>query len=350
VDSSLVTAMAVRNSRNVKTFSIGFPGYGKLDETPHARLIASHFGTEHIELKADPITADLIPRLARYYDEPIIDSSMIPTWLVSNLVRQHCKVALGGDGGDELFGGYNGYSRLLWIYSRIKNIPRPLRHLISGAAENILPVGFKGRNYLEGLNIDLENSLPLLASYFDRKTRSELLKAFKKHKNVAEEIRRSSVPLNGDLLQRATRMDFKEYLAEDILVKVDRASMMNSLELRAPLLDHRIIDFAFGKVPSRLKANEREKKILLKRLAAKLLPPAFDQKRKQGFSIPLADWLRKGPYRELFWGILTDRNCIFDNKTIHRLLQGQDKGYNNGERLFGLLMFELWRQEYKIII
>jgi asparagine synthase (glutamine-hydrolysing) len=350
VDSSLITAMAVRNSSKVKTFSIGFPGHGKLDETPHARLIADYFSTDHTELLAEPLSADLIPRLAIYFDEPIIDSSMIPTWLVSNLVRQHCKVALGGDGGDELFGGYNGYSRLLWMNPKINMIPRPLLYLISGAAEHLLPVGLKGRNYLQGLNMDLDKSLPLLASYFDRKTRSSLLKAFQKHKNVAEEIRRSSIPLNSDLLQRATRMDFQEYLAEDILVKVDRASMMNSLEIRAPLLDHRIIEFAFGKVPSRLKANEREKKILLKRLAAKLLPPAFDQKRKQGFSIPLAEWLKKGPYRELFWDILTDRNCIFDKKTINKLLLGQDKGYSNGERLFGLLMFELWRREYKINI
>jgi asparagine synthase (glutamine-hydrolysing) len=350
VDSSLITAMAVRNSTKVKTFSIGFPGHGKLDETPHARLIADYFSTDHTELLAEPLSADLIPRLAIYFDEPIIDSSLIPTWLVSNLVRQHCKVALGGDGGDELFGGYNGYSRLLWMYSRLKYIPLPFRQLISGAAEHILPVGLKGRNYLQGFNMDLDNSLPLLASYFDRKTRSELLKAFKKHKNVAEEIRRSSIPLNGDLLQRATRMDFQEYLAEDILVKVDRASMMNSLEIRAPLLDHRIIEFAFGKVPSRLKATEHEKKILLKRLTSKLLPPAFDQKRKQGFSIPLADWLKKGSYRDLFWDILTDRNCIFDKKTINKLLRGQDKGHSNGERLFGLLMFELWRREYHIIM
>jgi asparagine synthase (glutamine-hydrolysing) len=127
VDSSLVTAMAVRARSTVKTFTIRFPNAGRLDETEHARLIARHFGTEHVELDAEPSTVDLLPLLARQFDEPIIDSSMIPTFLVSRLVRRHCTVALGGDGGDELFGGYSHYDRLLWLERRFGRAPRPLR-------------------------------------------------------------------------------------------------------------------------------------------------------------------------------------------------------------------------------
>jgi asparagine synthase (glutamine-hydrolysing) len=348
VDSSLVTAMAVRRSRQVRTFSIGFPGHGKLDETPHARLIARHFGTDHTELVAEPTTADLLPILARQFDEPMVDSSMFPTWLVSHLVRQHCTVALGGDGGDELFGGYGHYSRLLWMRRRLARIPRLLRHGIAQAAERFLPVGLKGRNYLQALDMDLNRSLPLIASYFDRTTRYKLMRGYVGHPLVAEAIRNARIPAQRDLLQRATRMDFHDYLAEDILVKVDRASMLNCLEVRAPLLDFRLIEFAFGKVPSQLKATAVETKILLKRLAGRVLPLEFDRRRKQGFSIPMAEWLRAGPFRTLFHDTLSSSDCLFDTSTVRNLIVGQDRGRSNGERLFALVLFELWRKEYRI--
>lgn len=346
VDSSLVTAMAVRCSSNVRTFTIGFPGHDDLDETSHARLIASHFGTQHTQLTAEPTTADLIPRLARQFDEPIVDSSMIPTWLVSSLVRQHCAVALGGDGGDELFAGYAHYSRLLWMNERLSRIPRSVQRLTASAAERLLPAGWKGRNWLQALDEDLSRGVPLIASYFDSGSRKKLLPFHDAPIESAEMIRKDRIPDHRDLLQRATRLDFTDYLAEDILVKVDRASMLTSLEVRAPLLDYRLIEFAFGKVPSHLKATPREKKILLKRLAARVLPPEFDHERKQGFSIPLAQWLQSGPFQELFRDILFSQDCMFDRRMVRHLWRGQNRGRNNGERLFALLQFELWRQEY----
>lgn len=348
VDSSLITAMAVRASSKVQTFTIGFPGFAKLDETEHARLIARHFGTQHTELMAEDATADLLQRLARQYDEPIIDSSMIPTLLVSQLVRQHCTVALGGDGGDELFGGYGHYSRLQWMQQKLGVIPRPLRNGAAIAAEKLLPVGVKGRNWLQGLGGDLANDLPLIASYFDATTRGRLMAKQQGWALIAELVRKERVPTSSDLVQRATRMDFANYLAEDILVKVDRASMLSSLELRAPFLDFRLIDFAFGKVPSRLKAKPHDKKILLKRLTTRLLPPEFDRQRKQGFSIPLGAWLKAGPFRTLFNEVLRDPQCCFDPRTVDGLLRGQDRGYSNGERLFALVLFELWRREYAV--
>jgi asparagine synthase (glutamine-hydrolysing) len=351
VDSSLVTAMAVRARPNVKTFTIRFPGYGKYDETEHARLIARHFGTEHMELEAEATTMDLLPMLARQFDEPMIDSSMIPTYLVSRLIRKHCTVALGGDGGDELFGGYRHYSRLLWLHGRFGPAPHRLRRALSKAAELSLPLGFKGRNWLQALATDFRHGMPLIASYYDIDSRRRLLgKAFP-GLGAAEQIHESRTPKSADFLQRATRMDFENYLAEDILVKVDRASMLNSLEVRAPMLDFRLIDFAFGKVPSSLKATAGSSKVLLKKLASRLLPPAFDQRRKQGFAIPLALWLESGPWLEYFRNVLLDQSqTLFDYRFVQELIRGQKKGRDNGERLFGLVMFELWRREYQVAL
>jgi asparagine synthase (glutamine-hydrolysing) len=350
VDSSLVTAMAVRASSQVQTFTIGFPGHVEQDETEHARLISRHFGTRHAELMAEPATADLLPRLAHQFDEPMVDSSMIPTFLVSQLVRQQCTVALGGDGGDELFGGYGHHSRLLWLQRRLGLVPLPLRGAIGLGAEKLLPVGVRGRNWLQALSVDLNNDLPLIASCFDATTRRKLMMQHGTWATGAEAVVKKRVPLNPDLLQRATRMDFSNYLAEDILVKVDRASMLNSLELRAPLLDYRLIEFAYGRVPSYLKATAYEKKILLKRLTTRVLPPDFDRQRKQGFSIPLAEWLKAGPFRALFHAVLLDKSCLFDRGTVLALLKGQDQGRSNGERLFSLVLFELWRKDYEITL
>lgn len=345
VDSSLITAMAVRRARDVHTFTISFPGHGAKDEAPHARLIADHFGTRHTELVAESTSADLLPRLAAQYDEPIVDSSMIPTFLVSRLVRQHCTVALGGDGGDELFGGYDHHSRLLRMRNGMGALPLALRRGAARSARALLPVGFKGRNWLQGLGADLKSELPQIAVYFDAPTRRRLLPGRSGHR-LAESVHAERTPQEKGLLERATRMDFADYLAEDILVKVDRASMLNSLEVRAPLLDFRIVEFAFGKLSPTLKATATERKILPKRLAARLMPPAFDLRRKQGFSIPLRTWLEGGPFRDLFWALLTDARCSFDRGTVMNLLHGLDRGRSNDERLFALVLFELWRREY----
>jgi asparagine synthase (glutamine-hydrolysing) len=348
VDSSLVTAMAVRSSARIRTFSVGFPGSASHDESHHARFVAAHLGTEHHELQADAVTADLLPKLARQFDEPVVDSSMLPTWLVTNLVRKHCTVALGGDGGDELFGGYRHYSRLLLMHRRFGVLPRHARRGLAAMASMLLPVGAPGRNYAAQLGFDFGTGLPILASYFDVEGRDRLFTGRGLQRWSAEDVFRSRVPHERDLLQRATRMDFTDYLPEDILVKVDRTSMLNSLELRAPLLARSVIEFAFGRVPSRLKVGAEGRKIMLQRLARKVLPPGFDTARKQGFSIPIKDWLRAGPFRELFWSTLLDPGCAFDRREVTKLLAAQDRGLVNGERLFALVLFELWRRTYGV--
>ncbi len=347
VDSSLVTAMAARVRPAVKTFTVAFAGHAAYDESAHARLIARHFGTDHVELQANDATVELLPVLARQFDEPLIDSSMIPTYLVSRLVREHCTVVLGGDGGDELFGGYFHHSRLLWMHQQLRFLPGSVRQAVAASA-GVLPIGFKGKNWLQALGADARSGLPHIATYFDARARRRLLGG-SHDARVADAIRMSRIPADANLLERVTRMDFENFLPEDILVKVDRASMLNSLEVRAPLLDRRIIEFAFGTVPAPLKATPSARKILLKGLAAKILPPEFDRQRKQGFSIPLASWLSSGPWHSYFRDVLlSSSQTLFSHQVINGLLAGQAKGRANGERLFGLMMFELWRREYRL--
>jgi asparagine synthase (glutamine-hydrolysing) len=348
VDSSLITALAARSNSNLKTFTVRFNGYDKFDETNHSRLIANYFGTMHIELDAQLDSINLLPILAKQFDEPIIDSSMIPTFLVTHLIKQHCTVALGGDGGDELFGGYSHYNRLLSLQAKAKNYPYFFRKLTADYSDKYLPVGYKGRNWLKALDTDFKYGLPLIANYFDYTSRSKLLNS-QSALGSAEKSWKDRINKNKDLLQRSTRTDFENYMVEDILVKVDRSSMLNSVEVRSPMLDYRVIEFAYSKVPSYLKTLPGERKILLKKLAHKILPPEFDKKRKQGFSIPLSVWLKNKTWENYFREILFDRDqIIFNQKYIQHLFDGLNKGYNNGERLFGLVMFELWRKEYNI--
>jgi len=349
LDSSLITAMAARGGKSVKTFTIRFPGFGGYDESEHARLIAHHFGTVHVELDASTATVDLLPILARQFDEPIADSSVFPTFLVSRLARQHCKVALGGEGGDELFGGYLHYGRQLRMQRNLQGLPRALRQYVAKAAETVLPAGFKGRNWLQQMGVDLASGLPWIGSHFDRSLRRKLMAQVGAWPLAAEAIRSQLISGEVDLLQRSTRYDFKSYLAEDILVKVDRASMLNSLEVRAPMLDYRLVEFAFGRIPSSLKVTASDRKVALKKLAARVLPPEFNRHRKQGFSIPLASWLRTPAWSRFFREVLLESSSgLICKKMIASLLEGQAKGRSNSERLFALVMLELWQREYAV--
>lgn len=350
VDSSLVTAMAVRGQSQLKTYTVGLPGYEQYDETQHARLIARHFDTDHTELQVERVDPELLPRLARQYDEPLVDSSMIPTFLVSQLVRQHCTVALGGDGGDELFGGYHSHNRMALLQQRLRLVPQVVRRPLGRFAETLLPIGITGRQFLIMLGVDIRRGVPLFSPQFDQTARKRLLSNQPHWSFSAERIRQARIPSTPDAVQRITRMDFANYMAEDILVKVDRASMLNSLELRSPLLDYRIIEFAFRRVPSRLKATTSQRKLLLKKLAKRLLPPAFDQRRKQGFGIPLGHWLKGGAWRNMFQEVLLDDQCVFSRSAVEGLFRGIDIGRPVKEQLFGLALFELWRREYRINI
>lgn len=352
IDSSLVTAMAARtSSKPVKTFTISFPGYGAYDESPHAQLVADHFGTEHTQLVAEPTSVELLPELARQYDEPMADSSMVPTYLVSRLIRKHAKVALGGDGGDELFGGYGHYS---WIQKLDRTrwfMPGLVRRAAGTAATRYLPVGLRGRNYLIGFASDRRYSLAHVNLYFDHWTRRSLLAPVIHNGYCSgrpEEYRVGLCKPEYSILRQATEADFRTTMVDAYLVKVDRASMLNSLEVRAPWLDYRLIEFAFGRVPDNLRATESERKILPRCLAQRLLPAGLDLNRKQGFSMPLASWF-SGEWGRYVESVLRDADPrLFDPKVIGNLIAGQRRGYANTARLFALTIFELWRKEYRV--
>jgi asparagine synthase (glutamine-hydrolysing) len=350
VDSSLVTAMAARiSSTPVRTFNISFPGHGTFDESPFARMVASYFGTRHMELAAEPASVDLLPALARQYDEPLADSSMIPTYLVSRLIRREATVALGGDGGDELFGGYHHYE---WVRRQAllrATIPLFVRGAVSSAAKH-LPVGVRGRNYLIGAARNVDWSIAHVNVFFDSATRRRLLRP-EFPADDSPETEKAALAWGASAVQRAMAIDFQTYLVEDILVKVDRASMLTSLEVRAPLLDPRIIDFAFGRVPDRYRSWRGQRKVLLRKLARKILPPDLDITRKQGFSIPLHKWFR-GEWGNYMREVLTQTDPgIFEPSFIRELLEAEERGLvSNSHRIFSLTMFLLWCREYKVAL
>jgi len=353
IDSTLVTALAARvSSEPVRTFTVSFPKHQAFDEAPHARLVARHFGTDHIELEADSTSAvALLPRLARQFDEPIADSSMLPMYLVSQLIRQHATVALGGDGGDELFGGYSHYTRLQQAERLRPLVPGPVRSIFGAAAASWLPAGFKGRHYVMGFVGDARRSIASVNVIFDTTSRSRLLRpAMRSLRSPlgAPEAYKVGLCGAGSALRQATAVDFQTYLVDDILVKVDRASMLASLEVRAPWLDHRIIEFAFARVPDRLRATAKGGKVLCRLLAGRLLPAEFDVVRKQGFSIPFDSWF-KDSWGDYISEVLSEAEAnLFDKAAIQALLAGQRRGFANANRLFALTMFELWRREYRI--
>ena len=346
LDSSLVTAFAARHSAKLKTFSVVFPNHPNLNESHHARSVAQYYGTEHTMIEARSQSASLIEKLAHQFDEPVADSSMVPTFLVAEAVRKHCTVALGGDGGDELFGGYKNYSKALQIEKIKSKMPTFLRKSISIGASMFLPVGMRGRTWLQHLD---SSKVTVLAPHFENEFRLKLLSnQFSPLASKAEQYRRFPIDSSGDLLQQLTRADFYGFMTEDILVKVDRASMLNSLEVRSPLLDHQIIEFAFKRIPSAQKVTANGRKIFLKQFAASILPPEFDMVRKQGFTMPISEWLKQGEYCDLFKEVLFSRECIFDRHVIEKMFAGLNYGQAHGERLFALGLFEIWRRTYDV--
>jgi asparagine synthase (glutamine-hydrolysing) len=349
VDSSLVTAMAARVAGRVKTYTISFRGHGQYDEAAYARVVADHFGTDHTVLDAEPATVDLVPTLVRQFDEPLADSSMVPTYLVARMIRREAAVALGGDGADELFGGYPHHS---WIQSqaRVRTlIPAPVGRMLRPAATALLPIGMRGRNFLVGLTGDREFGVSQFNQFFDPATRRQLLEPLGvRSESDAPETYKAGLGAGATALQQVTAADFRSYLVDDILVKVDRAAMLSSLEVRAPWLDPALIELAFAHVPDRLRATARERKILPRRLAAKLLPRTLDLTRKQGFSLPLNAWF-SGHWGTFFRETLAgDEPSMFNRDIVDRLFAGQHNGRSNMHRLFGLTVFELWRREYGI--
>jgi asparagine synthase (glutamine-hydrolysing) len=347
--SSVVAFMARRSERPVKTFSIGFQEQG-FDETSAARTVAEQFGTEHTELILKPDVEALIQDIIWYLDEPFGDSSAIPTYMVSKLAAEQVKVVLSGDGGDELFAGYDRYA-VEQRERRYEYAPAPLRQIL-GLIGASMPEGAKGRNFLK--HIALSGS----HRYLDATT---LFKADQKRRlfqpGVASLVGRQDPwreghaflkHLDGDWLSTLQHWDIEHYLPLDILTKVDRMSMAHSLEARVPLLDHKLVEFA-ATIPPEFRLRKGETKSIFKRAMRGILPDEIIDRPKQGFAVPLGSWFRGrlgGFARELLLPTGGARQEIFDRDYIAQLLDMHERGRDLNLQLWTLMSFELWCRRF----
>ena len=365
-DSSLVTAlMQVQSECSVKSFFIGFHEDG-YDEAKHAKAVANHLGTDHTELYVTPEEAmAVIPKLASIYDEPFSDSSQIPTYLVSRLARQHVTVSLSGDGGDELFYGYRRYSDAERIWTRLRSLPYPIRCLTKQIANHALGKVFEvAMNMLpRGLRIKhLADRLPkfseLLESSSDTAFYREMVSLFKAPGTLVLGATEPSTLLNrSDLLpalpglsEKMMYLDQMTYLPNDILTKVDRASMAVSLEARVPFLDHRVVEFAW-RVPTAFKYCNGQGKWLLRQVLYRYVPQELMDRPKQGFGVPIEHWLR-GPLHDWAENLLNENrlreDAFFDPAPIRKMWEEHATGKRRWHYyLWNVLMFQEWLQTQK---
>jgi asparagine synthase (glutamine-hydrolysing) len=360
IDSSVVVAMmAAANRGSVRTFSIGFPDFG-YDESVPAREVARHLGTKHDELIVTAREAlETIPSLAEMYDEPFADASQIPTYLLSKLSRGFVTVALSGDGGDEVFAGYNRYGLAQGLLHKLAQLPAGLRQVI-GAAMNAPPTGLvdqlariipaayrpvqtgdKLKKFADILSLDENGMYMRLVSQYPDPSRLTTVK-----REQTPRIAFGSVA--GSFLDRMRLFDTLTYLPDDVLQKVDRASMAVSLEVRPPILDHRVVEFAWS-LPTEYLLRDGEKKWLLRRVLDRYVPRELVDRPKMGFGVPIASWLR-GPLRGWCEDLLHAADFgggILDPHAVRELwLDHQERGRNWGYALWAIFMFEAWRRRW----
>ena len=360
VDSSTVVAlMQAQSARPVRTFSIGFNADG-YDEAKHAAAVARHIGTDHTEFYLEPHHArDAIPRLPEMFDEPFGDSSQIPTFLVSQLTRKHVTVALSGDGGDELFAGYNRYIVADHLWRRLAGLPLSLRgafaraiHLASPQAWDRMLARLPGRLAPPQAGDKLyklariaaarpAELYPLLVSLWDN-SEGLVVGGGQLPDLVADS---SSETIAPDLAERMQYLDQKTYLPDDILTKVDRASMAVGLEARVPLLDHRVVEFAW-RLPRDMKLRGRSTKWLLRQVLYRYVPAKLIERPKMGFGAPIDSWLR-GPLRDWAETLLGEqrlnREGYLNAAPIRRRLAEHMSGARNWQHsLWAALMFQSW--------
>ena len=360
VDSSTIAALAVRaSSEAVKTFSISF-AEASFDESAYARGVAKFLGTDHHEERLSAnLAANLVSEIGSWMDEPFSDPSLVPTYLLSRFTRKHVTVALGGDGGDELFAGYPMYVGHRWaeIYKYVPGVVR--RGLIEPVVRGLpvktknLSFDYKALRFITGARYDTVARHHIWFGSFTPDQQQQLLtpdalaatnsEIYAEAREIAEECN------NDDLVTRMQSVDTRLYLAEDILTKVDRASMAVSLEVRAPFLDPRVAEFA-ASLPSNYKLRRMKTKYILKKAVRDLLPGFVTRRGKKGFGVPVAEWLKfnlRPLARDLLSPERVRRAGVFNADYVARLQDEHERGVANHRKLlWTLLMFELWHESF----
>ena len=350
IDSSIIVALMTEVSDNpVKTFSIGFEEK-EYSELSDARLVADKFDTDHHEKIVNPDSIELLPDLVWHFCEPFGDSSAVPTYYVSKIAREKITVALSGDGGDELFAGYLRYADRNQ-YTSFKQIPRTIRERIIGPIANMLPIGSKGKFMLKEIG------------QLNQRERDEIVDIYPpiKENLFSAEFSQSLQDVapawssfnywqnkpNNSRLSAMQYLDTKVYLPEDIMTKVDRMAMANSLETRAPLLDYKVVEFA-ATIPPHMHMKDGKGKYILRKLASRFLPQQIISKKKQGFAIPRDQWFRgelNNYALEMFRSDRFRSRGYFNHKTIDLILNEHVKGKRDYSTWFWcLIVFELWHQ------
>jgi asparagine synthase (glutamine-hydrolysing) len=342
VDSSLITAFAARKRTRIKTFTVRFPGYPEFDETEKARLIARHFGTEHIEIDGANLEPQLLLDLGHRLDSPINDSSLLPTFQVNEAVSKFCRVALGGDGADELFGGYKHYSRMLALYPFIRFFCKHDGTPFFPHVKTLISAKYRARNWLECLSLDLQQQVPNIREIASPEEVQQMLGGRKVDIDLYKSEWRALSSGQESILRNCCISDFQTYLPSNILVKSDRVSMLNSVEARAPFLDRHVIEFALGRLPDSLRANRVDRKIILKNLCVKILPKEFDLKAKRGFNLPFGAMIRSGGWRDVVSDVLQEDLGVLNKAYVRRIFNSHIAGANHADIIFGLCMLSIW--------
>ncbi|MGB7210829.1 MAG: asparagine synthase (glutamine-hydrolyzing) [Pyrinomonadaceae bacterium] len=355
VDSSTIVAMMSQCSdKPVKTFSIGFKE-DSFDELKYARIAARQFGTDHHEFIVTPDLFDLVDELVWHFDEPFSDPSSLPTYMLSRMAREHVTVVLSGDGGDELFAGYSRYV-INEKRGGFASLPKAIREGFLRPISEKLPHSTRGKNYLYNISLDSTDRYIDSVSCFNgpRKSylysddfRERLNSGFGKSEHSFRSFANSVS--TGSEIDKLLYLDSKTYLPGDILTKVDRMTMANSLEARVPLLDHELIEFVVG-IPSHLKMNGLETKHILKKAMEGIVPNEILYREKQGFGVPIGEWINI-QLRDRIIGDLGDKRTLergfFNIGYIQTLLKEHSDGRrDHSHSLWVLWMFELWQRKY----
>ena len=355
-DSSTVVALMARaSSKPVKTFAIGFK-QADFNESHYARIVADKFATEHHELILDPDVIGTVEKLTRSLEEPFGDSSMLPTYFVSCLARQHVTVALSGDGGDELFAGYDRY-RIHTERQIFENIPAPLRRLYRERIFPLLPRNVKGRKFSYNVSLPWQERYADSMSFIDAFERDTPLLSAEFRAGITESGNPQDILLQyfqqapaADVISKMLYVDTKTYLVEDILTKVDRMSMLTSLEVRVPILDHLFVEWVTSLGPE-WKLRGKQQKYLLRKLAERVgVPRSVLYRRKQGFALPLKHWMRN-ELKDLIHSTLLEPRALqrgyFEERGIRRLLDEHFSGRRDqSDCIWRLLVFELWHRNF----